>query len=632
MPSTFLGLNTSYTGLVAANAGLNITANNISNIETEGYSRQVVNQEAADAIRTYQSYGCVGSGVNTLGAERVRDLYYDEKFWNNNSKLGEFDKKQYYAAIIETYLNDTRGSNAVKGFTTIFNEYTNSLQALSTNTGDSSYASQFIGKAENLCEYFRLLYNNFQKMQTDVNDEIKISVGEINSLAKEIASLNKQINVAERDGRTTANELRDKRDLMIDQLSSVIDVSVDEQVITDESNSENPIGGTNFVVKIAGGQTLVDGYSYRELECVPRKDYQKVNQNDALGLYDVQWTDTSEDLGIHGLSTQGELKGLFEMRDGNNGEAFNGKIIEIDYTKQTVKIQVTDDYLKDMSKITMPLTDGQITLGCDKFVYDSWEMEKDNNGNCYYTFQLSTENHKNPTQIDATMAIKLKDQSAKVGEKVDYQGIPYYMEQMNEWVRDYAYNFNKLYGTADARDYNEIERTGAEFFTGVNTVTGEEYKLNIKPDDKTYNSKTNEGYFNITAGNIRVKKSVEKDPSTMVTHTVDQGGVSKYDVLTELKDLATNEEKMSFRGCKAEDFLVCLMGDAALNAQSANSFQGIYQDIADTIQNNRISISGVDADEEAANLIQFQNAYNLSSKMISVLCEVYDKLIQETGV
>ena len=138
MPSTFLGLNTSYTGLVAANAGLNITANNISNIETEGYSRQVVNQEAADAIRTYQSYGCVGSGVNTLGAERVRDLYYDEKFWNNNSKLGEFDKKQYYAAIIETYLNDTRGSNAVKGFTTIFNEYTNSLQALSTNTGDSS--------------------------------------------------------------------------------------------------------------------------------------------------------------------------------------------------------------------------------------------------------------------------------------------------------------------------------------------------------------------------------------------------------------------------------------------------------------------------------------------------------------
>lgn len=628
MPSTFLGLNTSYTGLVAANAGLNITANNISNIETEGYSRQVVNQEAADAIRTYQSYGCVGSGVNTLGAERVRDLYYDEKFWNNNSKLGEFDKKQYYAAIIETYLNDTRGSNSVKGFTTIFNEYANSLQELSTHTGDSSYASQFIGKAENLCEYFRLLYNNFQKMQTDVNDEIKISVEEINSLAKEIASLNKQINVAERDGKTTANELRDKRDLMIDQLSSVIDVSVDEQVITDDSNSEIPIGGTNFVVKIAGGQTLVEGYSYRELECIPRKDYQKVNQNDALGLYDIQWTDTKDDLGVYANSTQGELKGLFEMRDGNNGEAFNGRVTRVDPDKQTVTIKVTDDYLKDMNKITMPLTDGQITLGRDKYIYESWEMKKDDNGDCYYTFQLYDDPVKNPQPVNTAKMSEL----AKVGDIVEYQGIPYYMEQMNEWVRDYAYNFNKLYGCDNARDYNEENREGAEFFTGVNTVTGEEYKLDKKPDVTGYDSASDTGYFNITAGNIRVKKSVEKDPSTMVTHTVEQGGVSKYDVLTELKDLATNEDKMSFRGCKAEDFLVCLMGDAALNAQSANSFQGIYQNIADTIQNNRISISGVDADEEAANLIQFQNAYNLSSKMISVLCEVYDKLIQETGV
>ena len=83
MPSTFLGLNTSYTGLVASNAALNTTANNIANIETEGFSRQVVNQGAADAIRTYTSYGCVGTGVDIYGAERVRDQYYDVKYWNN---------------------------------------------------------------------------------------------------------------------------------------------------------------------------------------------------------------------------------------------------------------------------------------------------------------------------------------------------------------------------------------------------------------------------------------------------------------------------------------------------------------------------------------------------------------------
>ena len=73
-------------------------------------------------------------------------------------------------------------------------------------------------------------------------------------------------------------------------------------------------------------------------------------------------------------------------------------------------------------------------------------------------------------------------------------------------------------------------------------------------------------------------------------------------------------------------------GRCGTECRKSNSFQSIYSNIEQTIASNRISISGVDADEEAASMINYQNAYNLSSKMISVLCEVYDKLIQETGV
>ena len=73
MPSTFAGLNIAYTGLVASNSSLNTTANNIANIETKGYSRQQVNQTAATAMRAFQGYGCIGAGVDTLGAERIRD-------------------------------------------------------------------------------------------------------------------------------------------------------------------------------------------------------------------------------------------------------------------------------------------------------------------------------------------------------------------------------------------------------------------------------------------------------------------------------------------------------------------------------------------------------------------------------
>ena len=95
MPSTFFGLNTAYTGLLASNAALNTTSNNIANIENKGYSKQVVNQSAAQALRTYTTFGCSGSGVDVDSIERLRDEFYDVKYWGNNQIKGEYDKKNY---------------------------------------------------------------------------------------------------------------------------------------------------------------------------------------------------------------------------------------------------------------------------------------------------------------------------------------------------------------------------------------------------------------------------------------------------------------------------------------------------------------------------------------------------------
>lgn len=625
MPSTFMGLNISYTGLVASNAALNTTANNIANIETKGYSRQQVNQTAATAMRAFASYGCIGAGVDTLGAERVRDVYYDEKYWNNNSKLGEYEKKTYYAKIVETYLQDQRGTNEVKGFTTIFGEFQAAMDSLSTNTGEINYALDFIGSAGNVCEYFNLMYNSFQSMQTDVNDEIRIKVTEINGIAQEIASLNSQINTIEIGGVSMANDLRDKRDLLVDQLSKVIDIEYEERPILDSTG--NNIGVNDYVVKIAGGQVLVNGYSYRQLECVPRENWQKVNQNDAEGLYDIVWTDTREDIGMYAKSVEGELKGLIEMRDGNNEEAFRGMVTDVDTVENTVTIQVTEEYLKDMAKSTLPPTDGRITLGGEYFYYDSFEFNLFDNGDCYYTFKMSDNYSKNPIRVNENK----EGQHAKVGESVNYQGLPYYMEQINEWVREYAQAFNSIYGVKGATDYNGSDKEGAIFFTGNDAANGTQFNLEVELDTDNFVS-SQDGYFRLTAGNFNVLKSLEYDPTTLATHTGEVEGLSKYDIIEELEDLSTNLDKMRFRGCSAESFLICLLGDAALNSESAQSFEKVYDNIEETIQNSRYSISGVDADEEAANMIKYKTAYSLASKMISVLSEIYDKLILETGV
>jgi flagellar hook-associated protein 1 FlgK len=88
----------------------------------------------------------------------------------------------------------------------------------------------------------------------------------------------------------------------------------------------------------------------------------------------------------------------------------------------------------------------------------------------------------------------------------------------------------------------------------------------------------------------------------------------------------------SFRNGTAKDFLEMLLGDIALNASNANTFYNTYKGLSNTIDNQRNSISGVDEDEEAVNLVKYQYAYNLSSRMIQTLTQIYDRLILQTGV
>ena len=153
MSSTFFGLNIAYTGLLASNAAVNTTANNISNVQTEGYSRQQVNQRAASAIQTFQTYGCAGAGVETLSIERVRENFYDEKYWDNQSRYGEYNMKQYYMKQIETYFEDD-GSNA--GFQTTFDNFIiNGLQELLKDPYSASAKAQLIGHGESLTEDFK---------------------------------------------------------------------------------------------------------------------------------------------------------------------------------------------------------------------------------------------------------------------------------------------------------------------------------------------------------------------------------------------------------------------------------------------------------------------------------------------
>ncbi len=628
MPSTFFGLNTAYTGLLANNAALNTTANNIANVQTEGYSRQQVVQEAANALRVFQTYGCAGAGVETLAIERIRDDFYDQKYWDNNTKTGEYEIKAYYMKQIETYFEDN-GVNS--GFKTIFDDFmVEAMQELLKDPSSDSTKAQFVGKADALAEYFNSLAGNLEALQKDINAELKLKTDEINSLASEIATLNKQINVIELTG-SKANELRDKRTLLLDELSKIVDIECIETPVYDANQPDRETGANRFLVKLAGGQVLVDTAAYNGLHCEARELYEKVNQTDIDGLYDVYW-DNGEKLNLYNPLLGGELYALVQLRDGNNNENFQGTVTAVGTTEDggqdIVTVSVKNAYLMDLNKSNLSDQGGVINLGNHLYYYDSWEYNRAEDGTVTYTFTLSDATKNEGKRVSEDRIYK----EATIGKDIAYQGIPYYMNQMNEWVRTFAQKFNDIITSGVDIDGN----AGNMLFVGDKTTENDQYDF---PSETRFDlggavsvKCGDDSYYRLTAGNFNVFTPIYNNASLLATRYNASDGVEQVDLLKDLANLATDKDALTFRGSSCNEFLQCVLSDIALNANRANTFETNYTDIGKMIDNQRISISGVDEDEEAVNLVKYQNGYNLSSKMIQVLTEVYDRLILETGV
>ena len=95
MPSQFFGLNIGMNALSAFQAAISTTANNIANVQTEGYSRQTTTLQSSTALRVYATYGSAGTGVEATEIKQERDLYYDTKYWENQASVGYFEQKLY---------------------------------------------------------------------------------------------------------------------------------------------------------------------------------------------------------------------------------------------------------------------------------------------------------------------------------------------------------------------------------------------------------------------------------------------------------------------------------------------------------------------------------------------------------
>jgi flagellar hook-associated protein 1 FlgK len=387
-----------------------------------------------------------------------------------------------------------------------------------------------------LVDYFGTLSSNLRNIQLDANSEIKDTVQQINAYAKNLASLNKQINQIEAYG-SNANDLRDQRNALIDELSQLVNVDVSEQ---DLGNNL-----TYFQVRI-NGQSLVAGNDYQTLECVARDDPR--NASDADGLYDIYWA-SGQEFNMYSSSLGGELRALIDIRDGNNGE------IESSYE------QDYDDY--PTQKLLESKADSSIT-------------------------------------------------------NTDYKGIPYYQSRLNEYIATFTTEVNKILTgytkTTDAAG-NTTYTSGTYSSDGTSTgIPLFVAKVDTMP---------------LSAGNVTVNEALLNDPDLLAIKESIATGEANATVMEKLNKLQT---ATIFDGGTSSYYLESIISDMSIDAQKANSLYTNYNNLKTTIQNQRLSVMGVDTDEEAMDLVKFQQAYNLNSKMLSVMNEIYDRLINYTGV
>ncbi len=611
MPSQFFGLTIASSGLSAYQAALNTTANNISNVKTEGYTRQAANMSASSALRVYAKYGSAGTGVQVDSIKQLRNAYYDTKYWENQSSLGLYQTKLNYNLQIENYFID---DDTEKGFSTILNNMFNALDALKTGAGDLNKRQQFISQAQNFTTYFNSVAIGLGEIQDSVNEEVKSTVANINSIAEKISILNKQINTIELQGGY-ANELRDQRALLVDELSSIVPTEVTEVPITNSHFPDMQLGSNYYTVKI-NGQTLVDSYEYNKLVCVARD--KKVNQSDMEGMYDIYWADTGSRFHAGSNYSAGSLKGLLDIRDGNNAENFKGNVTGV--TSNTITM-LKGLSITSVEAMTMPES-GVLTIDGRDYEYDGFSFTTDGNGKVVsYTFNLKE-------TLTSDERAKIENKQATIGESIDAKGVPYYLAQMNEFLRSFAQQFNDIMKGGENLNGDKVDFS---FITAKNTVSGEDIDFITVEPNNVYHTWADNGYFKMTCRYVSIDSESVKDPSLIATKkNSNKNDVDQYDIVEKL--LLLKKDTVMYRGGGADDFLQCMISDISVDTEEAKIFSTNYENVSNAIDNQRMSISGVDEDEEALNLVKFQNAYNLSSKMISVLTEIYDRLILETGV
>lgn len=503
-----MGLEASKRGLFTQQSALYTTGHNISNANTEGYSRQRVNMTPTlgypgIGLNAPKTAGYIGTGVQADSVQRIRDGFTDMQFRQESNKLGYWESRSQSITQMEDILNEPSDYGLAKAM----DEFWNSLQDLNVRPEDGGARAVVIQRGIAVADSFNYMSTSITQLKENAGEEIGILLKDANSILEQIASINEQIIAIEPNGYMP-NDLYDARDNLLDQLSTYFPI---ETSPVKSGGNALPIaeGSLTVSLKINGSSvTVVEGKYFGQL---------KISANSRKS---------------DGVTPTGTVNGL--------------EIINTSGTKDNVSINSVNSL-------------GKFKALVDSFGYSS-------NGNEKGLF-------------------------------------PDMLKNLDEMAQEFATAFNS------------IHKAGHDLKGGTNNAF-----FVVK------NTKDETG---ITAENIYVNQDLIEEPNLIAASDAENepGNGKQALKLANIKfDSITALENVS-----VQTYFEGLIGQLGVDGQQSQRLAYNSQTLQQAVTERRASISSVSLDEEMTNMITFQQAYNANARMLTVIDETLDKIINGMG-
>lgn len=579
--STFAGLNTMYRGVSTNRLSLETTGHNMTNSSVEGFSRQSVNQAAtmADTIYANGTRQFIGSGVDSLSITRARDVYADKQYWREYADQEYAKTRQTNYQKLEAIFNDSDDTGLQNAILSFYQQWVD----LSKEASNISERIAVLEESGILVDRIVASSKQLQNQIISEYDDIKINVAKVNTITDQIVQLNKSIMAAESAGGS-ANDLRDERDNLADQLSAFMSISVSE-------NREN-----SMYTIVSNGASIVNGITKLDLTVGPIYDD---GRQPGIPNKDYGITDYNIEIGDTGV--------IFDPLTG----ILRGEVDAIQEDKDYI------DKLADMAAFLLTDFNAQHKAGAGM---DASDLEVEQGTN-FPTTGINFFGEDGYAYIwdETTKSVQMYKQGVTVKKPDDSTNTSGWWEidiTTDSTMADPDNDSLKAIRIINALKVNTtLSDTDGERKIATRTICSSETSKELMAKYKAHDGST---------------QTVNVD--SPMNGTADGSNAVLLSTLLNQGDSTRINGAASIGASSLQDYYNKSMTDLGVNSSQMNNKVKSQEDIVEQVRQWRTSVAGVNWDEELTNMIMFQQGYSACSRCLTTMDEMLDRLINSTGL